>query len=99
MASGGAVGLLALWGLRLGAPERLDALVAELGWLHLGILAVSAMTAYGILQLLFDRAPPPSSGPGQFGSFVENHSEEGRWKRRLIAVAVGIVHTWVFLAG
>ena len=99
MAYGGAAGLLALWGLRYAAPTRLDALVVELDWLYLGILAISAMTAYGILQLLFDRAPPPSTGSGQFGSFVENHSEEGRWKRRLLAVAVGIVHTWVFLAG
>lgn len=97
MAAGGGVGTLLLWGTKFATHETLEQL-QEQDWLRVAVFACSALAAYGVLQLLFEKsttAMPLESG-GRFGGYVQAGQEEGRWKRRLVSIALGLIATWVY---
>lgn len=95
---GGLAGCGLLWALNLLAGDWLALLSDQQMWLAVLVLACSALAAYGALQLYFDKGQleMPNESGGKFGSFVAASQDEGRWKRRLAAVAIGLVHTGVY---
>ncbi len=94
----GAAGCIGVWVMRLVAWEWIATLGEESKAWFLVVLAVSSVTAYGALQLVFEKAEDAGNHEtgGQFGGFVAASQEESRWKRRLLAVALGVVHTTVY---
>ncbi|MCR9166600.1 MAG: hypothetical protein NXI35_38410 [bacterium] len=94
------VGLLAcaaIWAIKLAGVNVLELLGEQAeGWVVV-VLAASSLTAYGALQLVFEKGEVDGNVEtgGQFGGFVAASQEEGRWKRRLVAVGLGVFHTAV----
>lgn len=94
----GLLACLGVWMVKFVGLEILDALGEQADAWVIVVLAASSVTAYGALQLVFEKgevAMNQETG-GQFGSFVAATQEEGRWKRRLAAVVLGVFHTGIY---
>lgn len=98
-ASAGAFGLAVLWALKIMAGPVFAALKQEVPSVLLFGIAVLGFTAvYGALRMFFDAAPAPTS-TGNFGTFIEAQRNEQRWKWRMIAAAVSLLHLPVLMWG
>ncbi len=97
----GAAGCAFVWAMKFVAWDWIELFGEESKLWVFVVIAVSSTTAYGALQLVFEKADTAVNEEtgGQFGGFVEASQEEGRWKRRLIAVVLGVLHTGVYFWG
>lgn len=94
----GSLASVGVWVVRLIGLDVFEVLGEQADAWVLVVLAVSSVTAYGALQLVFEKAEIAGNHEtgGQFGGFVAASQEEGRWKRRLAAVVIGLFHTGLY---
>lgn len=93
----GGAGCLGLWAVKLFWKSAMTRLAAA-DFFPLLVVAVSCVAAYGFLMLVLGpvASPMPTSKGAPFGGFVDARSDEARWKRRLLAVGLGIIHAAIF---
>lgn len=95
VAAGGVI-TIAVWVIALATPDVLLAIPPELRKFFLIPQVIGpALAAYGVLLLL---APAPTVTPQdhRFGGVLVEAQAEARWRMRLGAIAVGLVHMFVF---
>lgn len=95
VAGGG--GCLGLWAVKLFSKSGL-ARLSELEFFPILVVVLSCVAAYGLLELVLGpvESPMSTSGSAPFGGFVEARGDESKWKRRMLAVMIGIVHAVFF---
>lgn len=86
-----------LWGVKLFWKDAMARLAAA-NFFPLLVVAVSCIAAYGLLMVVLGPvvAPVPTAKGVPFGGFVEARGDEAKWKRRLLAAGLGIVHAAIF---
>lgn len=93
----GGAGCLGLWALKLFWKDAMARLAAA-DFFPLLVVAVSCIAAYGVLMVVLGPVVTqmPTSKGVPFGGFVEARGDEAKWKRRLLAAGLGIIHAVVF---